>query len=157
MKRKLLSAALLAVSALGFHANAQDVTSTYLTNPDFEGTYESIKKPSGDRDIYQPEGWDVTYENGESNDMTALDSKSTSWESTFSKQPQPENGGNKVYWIRFRWGDKESLTLSQNTKDALPAGLYGLSADAYKNANGTAKISVEGKSVTIINQESLHY
>ena len=126
-----------------------DVTSTYITNADFEGSVTSYSKPSADRDIYQPDGWSVSYTNGESNDLTSLNSETTQW-NQFSGKPQPTNGGTKAYWMRFRWGSSENITLSQETSDKLPAGTYCLSVEAYSDDNtGTVTISAAGVSQTI--------
>ena len=121
---------------------------TTIANADFEGEYTVYSNPSADRAIYQPAGWTLTYENGEGNDMTALNSECLAWNS-FSGKPQPTNGGNNTYWIRFRWGSNESLTLSQIVK--LPAGDYKLSADAFFNGakGGSATISAAGQSTAI--------
>ena len=112
-----------------------------IVNADFEGAYTSVAQPSGDRNIYQPEGWNVTWENGDGNDMTSLNSTTTSW-SNFSGQAQPVDGGNNVYWIRYRWGNQSSITLSQTVN--LPAGNYRLSAEGFNSnaTNATAKMTV---------------
>ena len=127
-----------------------DVTSTYLTNPDFEGEYSSNSQPSKDRDIYQPSGWTLSYTNSEANDMTSLNSTTTQW-NNFSGKPQPANGGSNTYWIRFRWGDSENLELSQTV--TLPAGKYTLSVDAFLNGStkGVATISAAGKTTNVTN------
>jgi len=120
-----------------------------LANADFEGEYTVFTSPKSDRDILKPAGWTVTYENGEENDMTALNSVDKAW-NNFSGRPQlGEAGGNNTYWVRFRWGNSEKLTLSQEV--ALPAGTYKLSADAFFNgANGaSATISAAGQSTAI--------
>ena len=95
MKRKLL----LALAGLGLCSTGamaddvfKDVTSQYLKNAGFEGSYESIKKPSSDRDIYQPEEWTVNYTNGNGWDMTCLNSSCTQW-SQFSGKAQLDGGG----------------------------------------------------------------
>lgn len=156
MKRKLLFAATLLAGVLGGgSAFAQeDVTSKYLKNADFEGSYESVIKPHSDRDIYQPEGWNVSWTGGDENDMTSLNSECTSWGS-FNAQTKPTNGGNNTYWIRYRWGSTSQIILSQ--KPNLPEGTYTLSADAYKSNYATdaatATINAGGKSVTV-NQNS---
>lgn len=130
--------------------NAQtDVTSTYLTNANFEGSYSSYAQPSGDRDIYLPDGWEISYTNGEGNDLTSLSSETTQW-GQFSGKPQPANGGSQTYWMRFRWGGSENITLSQETSANLPAGTYAVTVDAYSDDNtGTATISAAGVSQTI--------
>jgi len=120
-----------------------------LANGDFEGEYTVYSNPSGDRAIYQPEGWTVSYNNGDSNDMTALNSECLSWNNFENKPQLSETGGNNSYWVRFRWGNSETLTLSQQV--TLAAGNYKLSADAFFNgANGaSATISAAGQSTAI--------
>lgn len=112
----------------------KDVTSTYLTNADFEGEYSVYSNPSSDRAIYQPTGWTVSYTNGKQYDMTSLNSSCLQW-SQFSGKAQPTNGGNNVYWVRFNNSHKDQqLELSQTV--VLPKGTYKLSADYYKNGSG---------------------
>lgn len=142
MKKKLTKLLLLAVGLIvgsGTSWSQENLTGTYLTNPNFEGEFSISSKPNDDRAIYQPSGWTVTYADGDSNDMTALNSSCLAW-NNFSGRTQPTNGGNNTYWIRFRWGDKEKLTLSQSV--TLPAGSYVLCADAFFNG-------AEGGSATI--------
>ena len=88
-KLKLLLTAFALMGGV-FSANAQtDVTSTYITNAGFEGSHSSYSQPSGDRDIYQPEGWEISYTGGNENDLTSLSSSTTQW-SQFSGKPQPD-------------------------------------------------------------------
>lgn len=116
--------------------------SPVIANFDFEGSYISQYQPKSDRDIYQPEGWTVVWENGDENDMTSLNSTCTSW-NQFENMPQPENGGKNVYWARYRWGSTSSLTLKQTIN--LPAGSYELGAEGcLTNAtDGNATLSVK--------------
>ena len=130
-------------------AEVEPEPAALLANGDFEGEFTVFASPKADRDIYQPAGWTVTYENGEENDMTALNSECKSWDN-FSGKPQlGETGGKNNFWVRFRWGNSEKLTLSQ--KVTLAAGNYKLSADAFFNgANGaSATISAAGQSAAI--------
>ncbi len=146
---KTLLTALVLLTGWGSSTWAQtDVTSTYLTNADFEGEYSVYSNPSSDRAIYQPEGWTISYSNGEKNDLTSLNSSCTQW-NQFSNKSQPANGGNNTYWIRFRWGSTSRLTLSQDV--TLPAGKYNLTADAFFNGNGggSATISAAGQSLNV--------
>ena len=146
---KTLLTALVLLTGWGSSTWAQtDVTSTYLTNADFEGEYSVYSNPSSDRAIYQPEGWTISYSNGEKNDLTSLNSSCTQW-NQFSNKSQPANGGNNTYWIRFRWGSTSRLTFSQDV--TLPAGKYNLTADAFFNGNGggSATISAAGQSLNV--------
>jgi len=138
MKLKQIFAAALLLCSAGAWAQT-DVTSTYLTNADFEGEYSSYSKPSSDRNIYQPTGWTITYTNGEANDLTSLNSSCTQW-NQFSGRAQLSTGGDNTYWIRFRWGNSEALQLSQTI--TLQAGQYTLSADAFFNGASNAKAEI---------------
>ena len=52
--------------------------------------------------------------------------------------------------MRYRWGSSENITLTQETRAALPAGTYCVSVDSYSDDNtGNAIISVEGVSQTV--------
>lgn len=147
-KLKLLLATCALLLGTGQTWAQTDVTSTYITNADFEGEYSSYAQPKSDRDIYQPTGWTVEYKDGDTNDLTSLNSSTTQW-NNFSSRPKPTDGGNNTYWIRYRWGDKSKLTLSQ--KVTLPAGAYTLSADAFFNgaSKASAKISAAGQNQSI--------
>lgn len=113
-----------------------------IDNPGFEGTFKSVANPQANRDIYQPESWTAVWENGNENDMTSLNSSCTQW-NNFAEMPQPADGGNNVYWARYRWGNQSSITLKQTIN--LPAGLYEVGAEGYlSNAvDGKATLSVK--------------
>ena len=149
MKRKLLLAALCVVGALGMRAQT-DVTSQYLTNANLNGTRtEQLGLNGNDRYIYKPDGWTVDYSSGGQWDMTAMNADDKQWNSQFQSKAQPVNGGDKVYFIRFRYGGP-TINLHQTTNASLPVGTYRVSADAYRTGgNGTATLSAGGKSVTI--------
>ena len=151
MKKKLFLAVFALLTMIGVQAQT-DVTSTYLTNADFEGEYSVYTYPREDGDnkraIYQPNGWTVTYTNGEQNDMSCLNGNCLQW-SQFSGLRQLSRGGSNTYWSRLRFGANTKLTLSQ-VASSVPAGTYCLTVDAYKNTNnGEAKINVAGKTTTI--------
>ena len=114
-----------------------------IDNPGFEGTFNSVANPQPNRDIYQPEGWTAVWTNGNENDMTSLNSSCTQWNDNFKNMPQPADGGNNVYWARYRWGNQSSITLKQTIN--LPAGLYEVGAEGYlSNAvDGKATLSVK--------------
>lgn len=139
MRQKLLLlVALLVAIPLGLRADDvfKDVTSTYLTNADFEGTY-SAKSGTGvssDRAIYEPNGWTVIYTNSWTNDCSALDSDSKQW-NFFKDYNKPSAGGDKSYWIRFQSSrSNQQLELSQTI--TLPLGTYKVSADYFKALSG---------------------
>jgi hypothetical protein len=71
--------------------------------------------------------------------MTALNEDCLAW-SNFSGKPQPNNDGFNSYWVRFRWGKSEKLTLSQTV--TLPAGDWKLSADAFFNGASGASATI---------------
>lgn len=127
MKRRLFTimAFLCAIASWG----QTDVTSQYLANPDFEGTYSVQSNPSSDRAIYEPDGWTVALTNVNVNDMSIL--KSTDLASnSFSDFTVNDNEvrGEQTYWFRFRWGSNQTLTVAQTVAN-LPAGVYRLTAD----------------------------
>lgn len=146
-KLKMLIAACTLLGASPLWAQ-QDITDTYLTNADFEGSY-SIDGESGvssDRAIYIPNGWTVTRTNGNANDMTVLQEGNlcyntfvTPTEETTPKIWADDNGQitGKTYRVRERWGNSQSFMLSQNV--TLPAGTYRLTVTAAAH-NGTMTI-----------------
>lgn len=107
MKKRLLSmAALLAVSASMATLSAQtDVTAQYLTNPDFEGTYEEQTRPKNDRAIYKPEGWTVSLDPLNENDLSILKTSDLASSSFggFTVNDEATRGA-QTYWFRYRWG-----------------------------------------------------
>lgn len=114
----------------------KDVTSTYLTNADFEGSYE-IKSGTGvssDRAIYAPAGWTVNYSNGQVNDCSALNSSCKQW-SFFSSYSSNPSGGNNTYWIRLH-KDKKTQQLELSQTILLPLGSYKLTANYLKAESG---------------------
>lgn len=134
---------------LGFtaSANAQtDVTGQYLKNADFEGSYTIHTEYSKDdaknhRAIYQPQDWDLVYENGEQNDYSVLKEGDLLYSSNFKGNfisLDEKQFGKQTYRVRFRWGNAELLKLQQSV--TLPAGAYVLSADMIGNGNGKMHI-----------------
>ena len=113
-----------------------------IDNPGFEGTFKSIDNPQANRDIYQPEGWTAVWANGNENDLTSLNSSCTQW-NNFADMPQPADGGNNVYWIRYNWGKQSSITLNQTVN--LPAGLYELGAEGYLSNATNCKATLSAK------------
>ena len=134
---------------LGFtgSANAQtDVTNQYLKNADFEGSYTIHTEYSKDvakdhRAIYQPQDWDVVYENGDKNDYSVLKEGDLLYSSNFKGNfihLDETKFGQQTYRVRFRWGGSELLKLQQSV--VLPAGAYELSADIIGNSQGKMHI-----------------
>ena len=56
--KKLFALAVAMLCTAGMWAQT-DVTSTYLTNADFEGTYTELYTINTDRYVYQHNGWTV--------------------------------------------------------------------------------------------------
>lgn len=138
-------------------ANAQtDVTSQYLKNADFEGNYtihtEYSKNVAKDhRAIYQPQDWDVVYENGDKNDYSVLKEGDLLYSASFKGNfinLDEKKFGKQAYRVRFRWGNAELLKLQQSV--TLPAGAYELSADIIGNDKGKMHIFA-GKTKSIGN------
>ena len=125
-----------------------DVTSTYLTNADFEGSYSVQSNPKNDRAIYQPEGWTVTYTNGDQWDLSILNSNdlsSGSFSGIFTNLDTSTYGSN-TYRIRFRWGSNEKFVVSHNV--TRPAGNYRLTADVAGNAGNKLNLIAGSASST---------
>lgn len=132
MKLKRLKLSLLALCALcggGNSAYAQtDVTSTHLTNADFESsTYTTPYHPNGDRDITQPDGWSLTYTNGVSYDSSILNENQATYGNISGQVTIPgSDRGNQTYAVRFHNNGKTQLiTLSQSS--TFTKGKYTLS------------------------------
>lgn len=146
-KLNKLFATLIAVLGVGSLSAQTDVTSTYLTNADFEGDYSTFWEGS-QRAIFQPNGWTVIRTNGNENDLSILCSTDIA-NGSFSAWTINDEGtrGKKTYWTRLRWGGQvwnwngttgkpTDLQLQQEMKQ-LPEGVYRLSADLLSYAHGT--------------------
>lgn len=132
----------------------KDVTSTYLTNADFEGEYEETTNPgkaSGNK-IAKPNGWTLSFTGASSDgtDCVGMNSSYAAWSTITSGETLPTNGGNNTYWVRMKWGNSSTLKLYQSV--TLPFGTYALTSDYYKNGlGGDGNIyanSVEAKTST---------
>lgn len=133
----------LLVSGVGNLWAQTDVTSTYITNADFEGTYSEFTKPKDDRAIYQPQGWTVTRTGSDTNDMTILkssDLQSSSFSAFTIKDATSR--GEQTYWTRLRWSNNTGLKLSQTA--TLNPGSYKLTASVinYNNNKGNNKAEI---------------
>lgn len=115
------------VSVLGLRAQT-DVTSTYINNADFEGSY-SKKQDSGQSGcaIYQPENWEIVYSNGNEWDRTAVKDND---DSNFSNY----TNGTQTFRVRFRWGSNTTIILKQSA--TLPEGYYRLTANTVGTNSG---------------------
>ena len=165
MKRKLLFAAMLIAGALGqLRAQSwEDVTSFYLTNADFEGSYsdtEAAGMQSGCK-IYQPSNWTVTRVSGNEFDRTILKSTDTGASGNFTiTDIHSDDRGAQTFWTRLRWGghtwnngpvgNSTELKISQTAN--LPAGKYRLSADMVFASKGNAGSNYS--SLRVINSSS---
>lgn len=115
------------------------MTSTYIANADFEGSYSDEIKPNNDRVLYRPKGWTITRKGNDKNDLSCLkssDKQSNNFVafSSFS-DPSSQNHGTQTYWARLRWSTNTGLKLSQTV--TLPQGWYRLSADVLYYDAGT--------------------
>lgn len=142
MKKPLLKSAISLVAfALPLTANAQTDMTSVISNPDFEGTYVVAFNPQADRAIYQPNGWTMNYTDVEDNDITALKDGDLSWQAKFGTMKEAlSTAGNQTYFVRERWGDKESIGLWQDVM--LTAGKYKLTVDACHFAGSNSKMTV---------------
>lgn len=115
----------------------KDVTSTYLTNADFEGEYEEIINPgkSTGNKIAKPSGWTLSFTGAatDGTDAVGMNSSYAAW-SNFSGCASLATGGNNTYWVRMKWGSSSTLKLYQSV--TLPFGSYKLTSDYYKNGTG---------------------
>ena len=145
-KLKLLGAVcalILGGGNFSFAQNWVDVTSLFLFNSDFEGSYsvqKTFQSGNNERCVYKPFGWTVTHENESTNDITILKSGDKQSASFKYFSLHPDNGGDQSYLVRFRWGGQywdsnsnskkgsvDKITLSQI--QTIPSGTYRLSAD----------------------------
>ena len=148
MKRKLLFAAMLIAGALGTLRAQTDVTSTYITNADFEGDYVRFLNINSDRGVEKPVGWSVEWTQSATNDqngMTYVGSMNQDSQNWTAYQ------GNKAYFTRMRWANA-TLNLRQTMSNLHP-GSYTLSfyatASKLNDGNGSASVSVAGQSKAI--------
>ncbi len=153
MKRKLLLAALCVVGAMGGvnSLSAQtDVTSTYLTNADFEGDYTSETTANGtsldNRSVQNPNGWTLTCTGSWHKwDSSVLSSSDATYSSNIiNRITIPNTGfGNKTYAFRCQGANSsEVLRLSQTTKAELPRGKYTLSAKLHTDHKDNMEASL---------------
>lgn len=127
-KLKMLIAACTLLGASPLWAQ-QDITDTYLTNADFEGSYTKYQD-SGESGcaIWKPDGWTISqYVNGNGWDRTAI---ADSDDSNFTSY----SNGTKAFRVRLRWGADTTIELKQTTKAALPAGKYRLEVSAIASS-----------------------
>lgn len=125
------------VGVLGLRAQT-DVTSTYITNADFSGTYTQLYTINTDRYVYQPNGWTVDYKNVSTWNMTVVGSTDVMASNFTGTYAVPED--DNKYMVRFRDNQtSEYVDLSQTITIA-QTGIYTFSADLIRE-NGS-KINV---------------
>ena len=114
-----------------------------LSNSNFEDAYAAMSNSgrSNDRDFFIPQGWTVTYTDGNGWACSALNSGDKSW-NNFEGKAQPADGGSNVYWTRMRDANT-ALTLSQ--KVAVPAGYYILKGEGYNENSGNGSATLSAK------------
>ena len=113
-KIKLFLMAFLAIGALGQLRAQSDVTSTYITNADFEGTYTELYTINTNRYVYQPNGWTVDYKNESTWNMTVVNSTDAMASNFTDTYAVPAD--NQKYMVRFRDNKpSEYVDLSQQS------------------------------------------
>ena len=151
MKRKLLLAALCVVGVLGMRAQT-DVTSTYLTNADFESSTainnhvcgyqaDATKNNTPYYWLQEVSGWTIGTDNvdNRAGAVFAYGTSSTAQlrgnqKGAPDKGPSEETEGNTLGLVAV-WGGTAQYV--QTAKTALPYGKYTLSVQVY-NAGGTS-------------------
>ena len=132
--------------------SSTDVTSTYLTNPDFEGTYvQKSALQAGQKDnraFYEPEGWTLAVANVDQYDMTILKDGDLA-SNNFDGSYLPTSSDQK-YMVRFKYfKSNEYLQLSQ-THNITVAGTYTLSGELIREASSGLNVELiaNGNSVS---------
>ena len=123
-----------------------DVTSTYITNADFSGTYARFLDINTDRGVEKPLGWSVEWyqDNSDKNGMTYVAESMTQDSKTWSAK------SGKSYFARMAWGNA-TLYLRQTLQNLRP-GSYTLSFSATAhstNASNVVQVAVAGQTQTI--------
>ncbi len=145
IKLLIMACALLGVG----QAWAQtDVTSTYIANADFEGSYTSLSKVNNtsldNRSVQDPDGWTLTCTGSFHRwDSSVLSSTNATYSSNVSKRITiPSSGfGNQTYAFRCQGTNSgEVLRLSQTP--TLPRGKYTLSAKLHTDHKDNMEASI---------------
>ena len=143
MKKKLLFAALYVASALGFNANAEDVTSKYIPNPGFEDCTpysENISAAEAtDRNVnYAEKGW--TASAGVAWCSAAVVAYGGTGQVNGVFAPAADNAGNggNALGVSVGWDGEVTYTTAKVT---LPAGYYVLTAHTNNQLVGVTQFS----------------
>ncbi len=142
MKRKLLLLAAFVASALGMRAQT-DVTSTYLTNADFEGDFSQKGKIGStnlsSRYIYVPDGWtDAETGTFYKFDCSVLESTHEQYSNLSGTiEKTGIDRGSQTFGMRFV-SNSNSRSLSLSQSKVLPKGNYRFSI--YLIADDLTKI-----------------
>ena len=114
----------------------EDVTGTYIVNPDFEGGSSVAVQVNTDRAVYSPDGWTASRTGGDTNDMTFIETNmnqdSQDWLSYSGKS----------YFVRSRWAPSGTTISVQQTISELVAGSYMLKFQGRAFDGGTGGSAV---------------
>ncbi|MBR3454693.1 MAG: hypothetical protein IKH26_05180 [Bacteroidaceae bacterium] len=135
---KLLLASAALLLSTGMQAQT-DVTGTYLTNADFEGTYSSVYTINTNRFVFQPDGWTVDYHNESTWNMTVVSSNDNMASNFTGTYEVPAD--NQKYMVRFRDNKTSEYVDLFQTITIQKTGQYTFSADMIRE-NGS-QINVE--------------
>ena len=134
----LLATAALMLGGSGWAQT--DVTSTYLTNADFEGTYTELYTINTNRYVYQPDGWTVDYVNKSTWNMTVVASTDAMASNFTGTYAVPSD--NHKYMVRFRDNQtSEYIDLSQ-TITVTETGVYTFSADLIREDGSKINVAL---------------
>lgn len=152
-KLKLLLASVALLFGGGISVWAQtDVTSTYLTNADFSGTYTSAYTINTNRYVYQPNGWTVDYVNVSTWNMTVVGSTDAMASNFTDTYAVPAD--NNKYMVRFRDNKpSEYVDLSQ-TITVLEKGWYTFSADLIRENGSKINVALYAGETTVSNSNA---
>ena len=128
-KHLKLCAAILVAFAKPPTAGAQVDLTHLIYNADFEKEDSTYIKTTTERYIYQPEGWDVTYENGDANDLSILNAGDYGANVAAYYRERLSTCGDKTYMINTQHGTGQRIGLSQSI--TLYPGNYTIKADVF--------------------------
>ena len=146
----LIAACALIMGGVATSWAQEDVTSTYLTNADFSGTYNSVYTINADgRYIYQPSGWTVDYKNISTWNMTVVGSTDKMASNFTGTYAVPAD--NNKYMVRFRDNNPtEYVDLSQ-TITVTQKGFYTFSADLIREDGSKINVALYAGESSVTN------